>query len=353
MSNNTVPPSKITLLRLSAIGDVLMLLPAVRLLKKQFPETHIDWLIDRPIASLLAQVTDVNVVPIDKPKSLGDYWRIKKQWQNKNTGQLISFQTSFVSNMLMALLPAEHKSGFGAPYSREGHHFFTDTAYDLPRHLHQVEIFFALAQKFAGINQQINITADDLNLPVSDTDINWAVDKLQAHRQWIAINPMASTQEKTWHAEAYISLIDNLHTLYPDRPIVLTGGPGSKEVAFGQQIEQQTQVPCLNLIGQTTLTQLAAILKQVSLLISPDTGPLHLANAMGTPVIGLYAVTRPEYIGPYNQLDNCINIYDQAARTFMHKPASKLPWQKKIPSLEAMQLISVEQLIAKVRDLNL
>ncbi|OQK15378.1 hypothetical protein AU255_18075 [Methyloprofundus sedimenti] len=330
-----------------------MLLPAVRLLKKQFPDTQIDWLIDRPIAGLLAQVTEVNVVPIDKPKSIGDYWRIKKQWRRKNTGQLISFQTSFVSNMLMALLPAEHKTGFGPPYSREGHHFFTDTAYELPEHLHQVEIFFALAQKFAGISQQISITADDLNLPVSDTDINWAVDKLQTHRQWIAINPMASTQEKTWDAERYISLIDNLHRLYPDRPVVLTGGSGSKEVAFGQQIEQQTQAPCLNLTGQTTLTQLAAILKQASLLISPDTGPLHLANAMATPVIGLYAVTRPEYIGPYNQLDNCINIYDQAARTFMQKPASQLPWQKKIPSLEAMQLISVEQLIAKVRDLNL
>ncbi len=330
-----------------------MLLPAVRLLKKQFPETHIDWLIDKPLASLLTELSEVNIVPIDKPKAIADYWRLKKQWRSKNTGQLLSFQTSFVSNMLMALLPAEHKSGFGAPYSREGHHLFTDTSYDLPKNLHQVEIFFALAQKFAGITEQISITTDDLSLPISDTDLNWADNKLTADRQWIALNPMASTPQKTWAAERYISLINNLHRLYPDRPIVLTGGPGSKEVAFGQHISQQTQAPCLNLIGQTTLTQLAAVLKRASLLISPDTGPLHLANAMATPAIGLYAVTRPEYIGPYNQLDNCINFYDQAARNFMHKPASQLPWQKKIPSLEAMQLITVEQLISKIRDLNL
>jgi len=75
---------------------------------------------------------------------------------------------------------------------------------------------------------------------------------------------------------------------------------------------------------------------------------LHLANAVNTPVIGLYAVTRPEYIGPYNQLGNCINIYDQVAQKFMHEPSSELSWQKKIPSLEAMQLISVKQVMNKV-----
>jgi heptosyltransferase I len=68
----------------------------------------------------------------------------------------------------MALLSAEHKTGFGSPYSREGHHLFTNTAYDLPENLHQVEIFFALAKKFAGIDKQIQITAEDLKLPVSE-----------------------------------------------------------------------------------------------------------------------------------------------------------------------------------------
>lgn len=323
-----------------------MLLPTVRLLRKQFPDTPIDWLIDRPIASILARFTEVNVVAIDKPKTIADFWLLKQQWHKQNTGVLISFQTSFVSNLLMALLVAEHKIGFGSPYSREGHHLFTHTAYDLPKYLHQVEIFFALAKKFARINEQIKITAEDLSLPISQLDINWATEKLLSHPHWIAINPMASSQEKTWAVERYISLINHLHRLYPDKPIVLTGGPSQAEVAFGQKI--QHQAPCLNLIGQTTLSQLAAILKQVSLLISPDTGPLHLANAVDTPVIGLYAVTRPEYIGPYNQLDNCINIYAEVAQRFMYKTADQLPWQKKISSLSAMQLISVQHVVDKV-----
>ena len=353
MLNIAHPPDKITIIRLSAIGDVLMLLPAVRLLKKHFPETQIDWLIDRPIANLLAELTEVNVVPIDKPKSISAYWQFRQQWRNSHCGQLISFQTSLVSNLVMALLPATHKTGFGVPYTREGHHFFTDTAYALPSHLHQVELFFALAQKFAGLEMIQNISPADLMLPLNAKEFVWASEQLQAHTEWIAINPMASTPEKTWTQQNYIALINQLQQQYPAKHIVLTGGPGTAEVEFGQYIQQHTHRPCLNLIGKTTLTQLAAILKQAQLVIAPDTGPLHLANAMATPVIGLYAVTRPEYIGPYGQLDNCINLYEQTAQAVMGKAAKALAWQKKIPSLTAMQNISVAHVLAKVATLKL
>ncbi|BCG65780.1 MAG: heptosyltransferase I [Methyloprofundus sp.] len=353
MLNSANPPNKITIIRLSAIGDVLMLLPAVRLLKKQFPKTQIDWLIDRPIASLLAELTEVNVVAIDKPKSIPAYWQFRQQWKNVHIGQLLSFQTSLVSNLVMALLPAKHKTGFGSPYAREGHQLFSNTAYDLPYHLHQVEIFFALAQKFAGIDDPLEITAADLRLPISQKDTLWASEHLQTSPQWIAINPMASTQEKTWSQQNYIELIKQLQQQYPKQQIVLTGGPSTTEIEFGQQIQQQIPAPCLNLIGKTTLTQLAAILQQASLVISPDTGPLHLANAMATPVIGLYAVTRPEYIGPYLQLDNCINIYEQTAQEVMHKSATELAWQKKISSLTAMQNITVAQVLTKIDALKI
>lgn len=325
-----------------------MMLPAARLLKKQFPNAQINWLIDRPIASILAEVSEVNVIPIDKPRSIIDYWKFYRQWRKKNTGQLISFQTSFVSNMVMKLLPAEHKTGFGSPYSREGHHFFTNTAYDLPKNMHQVEIFFELAKKFSGINTPTDITAEDLNLPISKADKTWATRKLQQHKHWIAINPMASTREKTWPCEYYSELINSLNKHCPDRHVVLTGGPSSKELKFAAKIQQRAKSPCLNLVGKTSLTQLAAVLKQATLVISPDTGPIHLANAVATPVIGLYAVTRPKYIGPYTQLQNCINIYNQVALTFMRKFAYQLAWQKKISSVKAMRLITVEQVMNKV-----
>jgi len=346
-------PKKITLLRLSAIGDVLMLLPAVRLLKTHYPNTQIDWIIDRPIASLLSELTEVTIIPIDKPRTISDYWRLKKQWQGKNTGQLISFQTSLRSNMLTALLPADHKTGFGRPYTREGHQFVINTAYPLPEKLHQVELFYALAQKFIGLDIPAAIPEDDLSLPLSDADINWAKQQLSTHQHWIAINPMASSLDRTWDIEKYIDLTKKLSQLYPNKHILLTGGRSNREIDFNQQIQQKSQIPCLNLTGKTELKQLAALFQQVDYLIAPDTGPAHLANAMSTSVIGLFAAKRPEYTAPYNQIQNCINMYEQAAQSILHKPISQLSWQKNIPGKEAINLISVDQVIHKIKDLNL
>jgi len=345
-------PQKITLLRLSAIGDVLMLLPAVRLLKKHYPTTQIDWLIDRPIASLLSELTEVTIIPINKPRTIADYWRLKKQWQGENTGQLISFQTSLRSNILTALLHAELKTGFGQPYAREGHQLVINTAYPLPEKKHQVEIFYALAQKFIGLDSAVTIPKNDLSLPLNDTDINWAQQQLSAHEHWIAINPMASTQEKTWSTENYIALINEVQKSYPEKHIVLTGGPSENEIKLGKEIQANINHPCLNLVAQTTLSQLASVLKQVELLISPDTGPLHLANAVSTQVIGLYAVTRLEYVGPYHQLAHCISVFNQTSQTVMNQSAQQLGWQKKIPSLTAMNSISVDHVLTKIKELN-
>lgn len=346
-------PDKITILRMSAIGDALMLLPAIRLLKKQFPNTQIDWLIDRPIASLFAEVSEVNIVAIDKPRSLKDYWQFKKNWSCKNVGQLISFQTSMVSNLVMGLLSADHKTGFGKPYSREGHSLFTNTTYDLPSKLHQVEVFHTLAARFSGLNNNVIIAPEDLSLPLDNIDILWAERELKSHLKWIAINPMASTQEKTWSESNYIKLIKKLNIEYPEYHIVLTGGPSEQEVQFSNSLQRQLTRPCLNLVGQTSLTQLAAVLRSVNLVISPDTGPLHLANAVSTPVIGLYAVTRPEYIGPYNQLQNCIDFYAKTAEQVLHKTVEQLPWQKKISSLDAINSISVDHVLSKVQQQKL
>ncbi|NOQ65049.1 MAG: hypothetical protein GQ582_11115 [Methyloprofundus sp.] len=351
MTHDIKHPEKISILRLSAIGDVLMMLPAIRLLKKQFPHTQIDWLVDRSIVSLLAELKDVNIIAIDKPKTWVDFWHFRQQWKQHNMGQLLSFQTSSLSNILMLLVNAEHKTGFGAPYAREGHQYCCDTAYSLANNLHQVDIFFELAKKFSGLNEPIKITAADLELPTSSADNKWAAAQLQTHTRWIAINPMASALDRTWPVERYIEVINHLQQEYPDTGLVLTGGPSEKERQFASQIEQQTTANCLNLVAKTTLTQLAALFKQVNLLIAPDTGPIHLGAAQGTICLGLYAAKRPEYTGPYQQADHCINAYPEAAEKLMHKKAAQLAWQKNIPGATAVELISVDQVMQKVKQL--
>ena len=102
----------------------------------------------------------------------------------------------------------------------------------------------------------------------------------------------------------------------------------------------------LYLMGKDTLKQLPALLERADLLMTPDSGPMHIANAMGTPVLGLHAASNPERSGPYTTRRYCVNRYDDAARKYRGKPASELKWGTKIEHDGVMDLVTVEDAIA-------
>jgi len=121
-----------------------------------------------------------------------------------------------------------------------------------------------------------------------------------------------------------------------------------RSFVHGRDIERLASVPVINQIGKDTLPELMALLEKADVLVSPDAGPVHMANAVGTPVIGLYAATNPERSGPYFSRQWCVNKYDEAARRYLGKPADALPWHTKIERKDVMDLITVEDVIRKL-----
>jgi heptosyltransferase I len=109
--------------------------------------------------------------------------------------------------------------------------------------------------------------------------------------------------------------------------------------------------------GKDTLKRLLAMLGRAQLLLAPDSGPMHMANAVGTRVLGLHAASNPDRSGPYSDRRWCVNKYDEAARKYLGKPASELAWGSKIERPGVMDLISVDEVIeryeAAARDLGL
>ena len=108
------------------------------------------------------------------------------------------------------------------------------------------------------------------------------------------------------------------------------------------------QQPVLNLIGKDTLPQLAALLERADLVLSPDSGPVHLANALGTPVIGLHASTWSRRSGPYHSLDLCVDRFAEAALKFRGKPPEELRWGTRIEDAGVMGLIEVDDVLDKL-----
>jgi heptosyltransferase I len=129
--------------------------------------------------------------------------------------------------------------------------------------------------------------------------------------------------------------------------VALCGGPTAFEREFGDAILARMHARPLDLIGKDTLKQLLALLERSSLVLCPDSGPMHMANAVGTKVLGLHAASNPKRSGPYSDLRWCVDRYDAAARKYKKKPAEALAWGTKLEYRDVMDLVEVDDAIER------
>ena len=155
---------------------------------------------------------------------------------------------------------------------------------------------------------------------------------------------------RNWRAARYAAVAAHAVSRHRMR-VILAGGPSESELRMGAAIEQACPVPLINQIGKDTLPELLALLARATVLLTPDSGPAHMATMVGTPVVGLYAATNPARSGPYLSLHWCVDAYPQAARTFRGCEPGELPWTHKIEEPGVMDLIEVDQVTAKLDEL--
>jgi heptosyltransferase I len=139
--------------------------------------------------------------------------------------------------------------------------------------------------------------------------------------------------------------------------VVLIGGPSAIERTMADTVLAACRHQPLDLTGKDTLKKLMAMLTRAQLLLSPDSGPMHMANSVGTRVLGLHAASNPDRSGPYSDRRWCVNKYDAAARKYLGKSASEIAWGSKIEKPGVMDLIEVDEVIdrfeAVARDMQL
>jgi heptosyltransferase I len=184
-------------------------------------------------------------------------------------------------------------------------------------------------------------------LPVPDDAHAWARAQWEDDgRPVLMVSPCSSHVLRNWRAERHAALAD--HAVSAGWRVVLCGGRSDLERTTGNAIlaAMTSADGVLDLIGKDTLKQLPALLARADLLVTPDSGPMHIANAMGTKVLGLHAATNPHRSGPYSDRRFCVDRYDAAARTYRGKPASELKWGTKIEADGVMDLIKVEDAVA-------
>jgi lipopolysaccharide heptosyltransferase I len=348
-------PRSILIVKLSAIGDVIQTLPMLEALKRQYPRAHIDWVVEEDASSLLLNHPRVNRVIISRRKSwlkkvlkpeefwktLRDISRFVRELRSRHYDWIIDNHGIFKSGLVMLLSRGRRKVGFqaSAGIADEGSYFFTHERYKpLSIERHALERYLDLVSQM-GV--QIDPTA--FHFPVPPDSLREAQALLRqkgfGSRPLVVLHPAAKWETKQWPAEKFARLISALARR--KATLVITGSP-QDEGPVGEILHQTggDSAKVINLVGKTDLMELAGIFSLSDLVLSPDTGPMHLAAAVKAPLIALFGPTAPWRTGPYGNNPRIIRKGLPCSPCF----------KKKCQRMECMNSISVEEVLAAVEE---
>jgi heptosyltransferase-1 len=307
---------KILIVKLSAIGDVIHTLPAVNALRRHYPQAHITWLVESAAADLVIGHPAVDRVIVSRRKEWiralrsGAHRQVWPQFsrffsalREDRYDLVFDFQALLKSGVMIALTKAGQKIGFdrGMEHMEHSYWFLNRRipAVSMERHalLRNLELI-----KAAGVAcRQI-----EYRLPIPDSDRRKVAVLLQraagrgsdapAARPLVAVNPVAKWESKLWSERGFAAVADAVQDRYGGT-IVFTGSAADRPAV--DRIRGRMRRGSTDLAGSTSLKQLAALFATCDLLISTDTGPMHLAAAVDTPVVALFGPTAPWRTGPF------------------------------------------------------
>ena len=289
---------KIAIIKLGSIGDVVNTLPLLNRLRQGYPHSRIDWIVEKKSASVLDNHPSLNhriVFPREHPT----LWpQFLKHFRHTRYDLILDCQRIIKSGLLTWFSGAPYRLGFDRARCKEMSWIFTNRK------------IYPNAHPGVMLEQFLEF-ADHLELP--PCPVWWGislhneermnVDSLIGQDAYlpIVINVGASKPEKHWPVEFFIIFIDRLKQHWQGK-IILSGGEQDRYIA--------TQIACSsgveNMAGVLSLRELSALYESAKLVVSGDTGPLHIAVAMGAPILGLYGPSNPSRTGPFNNSKNVI-----------------------------------------------
>jgi heptosyltransferase I len=337
------------MLRLSAIGDTCHAAAALRALERAWPTTRFTWIIGRLEAGLMSAILpNVEFITFEKRAMARELLRLRNVLKVRRFDLLLDLQLAIRASLVSALISSPVKLGFDRARARELQWLFTNAQIAPADSQHVLDAFLGFVRA-CGVDP--GSPAWDPALPSSA--LEYAARLIPDERRTLVISPCSSHPARNWSAWRYAAVADHAVRAHGMR-VILAGGRSQEERRVGAMIEAtvgadpRTKSSIVNQIGKDTLTELLGLLSRATVLLSPDSGPAHMATMVGLPVIGLYAATRTARVGPYYSRDWCVDKYDEAARKVFGRPGTDIPWTKKIERAGVMDLIEVQEVTDKL-----
>lgn len=333
----------ILIVKLSAIGDVIHTLPSLAALRKLYPEAHITWVVEEAAAGLVNNHPLLDAVLISRRKSWikylgkGEFSRplremraFLRELRKRPYDLVIDFHGLLKSALIVLLSGGKRKLGYDSMQELSGLFYNEKIPEDMNKHAVDRYLDFPrhLGAKIA--KAQFILPSDN----AAQARIQSLLEKYHLeNKKFIAVNPVAYWETKLWDDEKFARLADLIKAKL-DIEVVFTGS----EKESIEKITARMQTKAVNLAGETTLPQLAYLYQKALLLVTTDSGPMHLAAAVGTPVVALFGPTDPQKTGPYG--DGHIIIRADL-------PCSPC-LRRECPTTKCMQDILPEQVMASI-----
>lgn len=332
------PPESICVVRLSAIGDTCHALAVIRAIQDTWPETSITWIIGKTEASLMADIPDIEFIIFDKNKRNAAYADVRQRLAGRRFDIALCMHASMRANWLYRMINTPIRLGYDFSRARDFQWLFTNKRIAAGQREHVLDAMMRFASTMGIPSSQPR-----WNIPLSRTQLDFAQEYQDDARPLLILSPCSSQRARNfrnWSAENYAAAANYAQRKYGCR-IILTGGNSALEIQYGKTISKLCGADLVDLIGKTNLKQLLALLAVSDALICPDSGPAHMATAVGTPVIGLYATSNPARTGPYLSRPLTVDAYPEAVGRFLGKTVEQLRWGQRVRDPGAMDLIRV------------
>lgn len=297
-------PRRVCIVMLSALGDAVHVLPVVNALKASWPTCEITWIIQTVPHRLVSGHRSVDRFLIfRRHRGLGawqSYRSLVRSFPDEPYDLVLSLQVYFKAGIIAALAPAYRTLGFDRTRARDLNWLFTDERLPFRGERHVQDQYFEFLEH---LGVAIEPVVWDLGIHPAERMTQRAFFG-RLDRPACAVVVGTSKREKNWNAEGYARVLEALECDHGLQP-VLVGGPSASEREMAERIRSLTRARTIDALADDP-RRLVWLLGGSALVISPDTGPLHIARALDVPVVGLYGYTNPKRTGPYRRYGDLV-----------------------------------------------
>jgi heptosyltransferase-1 len=319
------------IVRLGSLGDIIFTLPMLAALRDTFCRSHIAWVVNERWKPLLEGNPDLNDIITLPNSSIRSFFACGKRLRENNYTCVVDAQGLYKSSLLAKLTHGKQRIGYSFSYAREGAASFLYTQRVKPTTKHVVDMNRELA---VAAGAKLDTTRFPLIIPGEAQSAVQQFLKSTKISRYVVLSPGGGWLSKLWPPDRFGELALKIWETHGLR-IIINCGPGEAELA---EIVVANATSALPIIVQYKVPEMMALLRGAEVVVAADSGPLHLANALGTPVVGLFGPTSPDRNGPYGGRDIVVRNLDDADTTYKRGKAYS----------EEMCSITVEQVMEAV-----